>query len=96
MLNTSRGSGNTTRQMKSAPIGTVFVWCNGHIDYPKRLSVSLQRSDLKILRLSVLDHGALTLRGLEFSGLVIDHAAELSEEQLETVSWLLSRVRKVG
>ena len=94
MLSTERGSGRTTRQMKSAPIGSVFVWCNDHIDWPKKLASSIQRSDLKIHRLSVLDHGAETLRGFEFSGFVIDHAAVLSDKQSEVVSWLLSRVRK--
>lgn len=94
MLSTERGSGRTTRQMENAPIGAVFVWCNDHIDWPKRLALSIQRSDLKILRLSVLDHGAQILRGLEFSGFVIDHAADLSDKQSETVNWLLSRVRK--
>ena len=96
MLSTERGSGRTTKQMKSAPIGAVFVWYNDHIDYPERLAVYLQRGDLKILRLSTLDHGAQTLRGIEFFGVVVDHAADLSDKQSEAVSRLLSRVRKVG
>lgn len=31
-----RGTGRTTAQMKSAPRNSVFIWCNQHIDYPKK------------------------------------------------------------
>ena len=43
-----RGTGFTSRQMENAPDGAVFVWCNGHLDYPKRLAEHLGRKDLRI------------------------------------------------
>lgn len=44
-----RGSGRTTQQMRDAPRGACFVWCNERLDYPTRLAKALLRSDLTII-----------------------------------------------
>ena len=74
-----RQVGNTTRQMQEAPQKSVFVWVNGHLDYPRQLAKSLGRDDLKIVSPDWLsDHRWF---GLVFSGIVLDHAAALNDRQ---------------
>lgn len=72
---TTRGSGETTRQMLSAPRGAFFVWCNHHMDYPRHLAKLLGRGDLQIKPPSFLRNDLL--RGYERE-LVVDHAAYLT------------------
>lgn len=43
-----RGTGRTTEQLRQAATGAVFVWCNGHLGYPRRLAAALSRQDLCI------------------------------------------------
>lgn len=71
-----RGTGRTTAQMRAAPQGALFIWCNEHTDYPKRLARQLGRTDLVIEPASVLDSGNYRrLLGRKFSDIVLDHAA---------------------
>lgn len=44
-----RGSGRTTEQILTAPYKAVYVWCNGHPDYVRRLCRDLGRSDLRVV-----------------------------------------------
>jgi hypothetical protein len=74
-----RGDGETSRQMMAAPKGSVFVWCNNRSDYAKALAKHLGREDLSVQRLEWLNGDAW--RGRTLPGLVIDHAAQLTEEQ---------------
>jgi hypothetical protein len=71
---TMRGSGRTTKQMKDAPQGAVFVWCNASLNYPRNLAMQLGRTDLRIFGPSVFDEEAYRLRGLELPAIVLDHA----------------------
>jgi hypothetical protein len=65
-----RGSGRTTKQMHEAPKNSVFVWANADLHYPKKLAEKLGRTDLKIVGPNWLLNG---WRGVQLSGLVIDH-----------------------
>lgn len=67
-----RGSGRTTRAMLGAPIGSVFIWCNHHLDYPKELARKLCREDLIIVGPDWLRD--MRGRGANFPGVVQDHA----------------------
>lgn len=78
-----RGTGRTTYQMLDAKVGSVFIWCNGHLDYPKELARRLHRKDLRIERPSWLSSNRW--RGMRFPGIVVDHAAVLSEEELHSL-----------
>ena len=73
-----RQSGRTSEQMKAAPKGAVYVWVNSILGYPKALARSLGREDLRI----VGPHMVETLRGRVF---VVDHAAVLTNRQLECI-----------
>lgn len=46
---TGRQTGRTMRQMKDAPRGAVFVWCNAHLSYPRRLAKAIGRDDLLVV-----------------------------------------------
>ena len=84
-----RGTGRTTKQLASAPQGAVYIWCNSHLHYPKTLARELGRGDLRIERPSWLDHP--TACDTRILGLVVDHAACLTERQRHSLAILRAR-----
>jgi hypothetical protein len=86
----ARGTGKTTQQMKSAPTGAVFVWCNAHLYYPRMLAKRIGRDDLQIQAPSWLED---RWRGMKMTGLVLDHAAELTDRQWEGYQCALAQIR---
>jgi hypothetical protein len=78
---TGRGSGRTLRQMQLAPLHAVFVWCSPNLYYPIKLAHQIGRNDLRIVAPNWLADNKW--RGLELTGLVVDHAANLTEDQKE-------------
>ena len=72
---TFRGTGRTTRQMREAPHGALFVWCNAHTNYPSLLAANLGRADLRVVGLPWLTDGGERLRGVSCA-IVLDHAVE--------------------
>lgn len=87
----ARQTGETTRQMESAPKAAVFVWCNGALSYPKDLAQKLGRTDLKIVGPDWLTNGYW--RGLELTGLVVDHATNFTGKLMDARCEALTRVR---
>lgn len=88
---TLRGSGRTTRQMREASEGAIFIWVNGDLFYPKRLAKHLDRTDIKVIRPSELlleNH-----HGSQVSGVVLDHAANLTAGQWDYYCELLERAK---
>jgi len=88
-----RGTGITTRQMTEAPTGAVYVWCNSELLYPMHLALHLGRRDLQIVGPSWLDmpkcYRLLT-------GVVVDHAADLTENQLNGLDDVRRRIAEQG
>lgn len=84
-------TGTTTRQMEEAPKGAVFIWCNGDLKYPRRLAHDIGREDLQIKAPTWLED---RWRGLEITGLVVDHAASLTHNQLDGYLRAITRVRR--
>jgi hypothetical protein len=79
-----RGSGRTTKQMQEAPQNSVFVWVHHDLHYPKKLAEKIGRNDLKIVSPNWLLNG---WRGVQLSGLVIDHFAHTSfTEEMKELS----------
>ena len=67
-----RGSGRTTRQIKEAPIGSIFLVHNENArDYTRRLTLFLGRGDLHVITISRLHREARGKRDL----IVVDHEA---------------------
>lgn len=80
-----RKSGRTSDQMRSAPIGAVFIWCTNHTHYPLALARHVGRTDLRIMPIRVLNSKALN--GVALTGIILDHAAVagLSAQQYLTL-----------
>lgn len=85
-----RLSGSTTRQMEDAPQNAIFIWCNSDTYYPKRLAEKLGRKDLRIKSPDWLDYG---WRGLYLSGVILDHAVNLTRSQWQGYWAAKSRVK---
>ncbi len=85
-----RGNGETTRQMEAAPKWAVFVWCNGQTDYPRLLAQKIGREDLQIQSPMWLEE---RWRGITLTGVVVDHAARLTDRQWDGYQGALTRVR---
>lgn len=74
-----RGSGSTTKQIKNAPLGAIYVWLNNDLHYPRRIAEEQKRTDIKFVGPNWLDKQGF--RGLSLSGLILDHATHLTDEQ---------------
>jgi len=87
----TRGTGRTSRQMLGAPMGAIFVWCNEHVAHAKLIAAKVDRADLKVVGPSWLDDRRW--RGLNLTGVVVDHAAHLTSEQYESLIDAITRIR---
>jgi hypothetical protein len=67
-----RGTGRTTNQIRSAPQGAIYAWCNEHTRYASDLAVKLGRKDVRIVPRSWVVRGYG--RGLDMSKVILDHA----------------------
>lgn len=76
-----RGSGRTTHAMRAAKKGSVYVWVNHHLDYPKQLARKLGREDLVIVSPEWLR--SAQWRGRQFPDIMLDHEARLDSPQWE-------------
>lgn len=64
--------GVTTRQMREAPKGAIYIWPNSELGYPKRLAEVIGRKDdLYIVSIFNLDPQAVYGQDRKF---VLDHA----------------------
>lgn len=77
--------------MQKAPYGAVFVWRDHHLDYPLALAKKLGRDDLEIVAPSMFESNYFY--GRTFTGFVIDHAAELTDRQIDGLRYAERRVR---
>jgi hypothetical protein len=92
IVDTERGTGRTTKQMKDAPRGAIFISPHHAACYhDKNLAFALGRSDLTIVSPSwLIEHRWI---GLELSGIVVDHAANLNEIERRELLVAQMRVR---
>lgn len=97
MIDPDRGTGRTTRQMEAAPKGALFVFAGGANarDYNRSLARKLGRDDLRILSPTEFEqHSIHRLRGIELTGIEIDHAVDLTQEQVDGYRTLLPMIRR--
>lgn len=81
-----RNTGRTSRQMQAAPHRALFVWCSESASYPIHLAADLGRTDLNIVTPYGLHRAFQNGRGgAPWPAVVVDHAAQLTREQEETV-----------
>ena len=76
--------------MLEAPVGAVYIWCNSRLDYPKHLARHLRREDLKIVSMDWLKDEKW--RGLELSGICVDHAVRMDLPLHELLENAMTRV----
>ena len=76
-----RGTGRTSKQMLEAPQKSIFVWCNSALSYPLSLAKHLGREALYIISPESIRY--LWCSSKVRGGIVVDHAAYLSDRQLE-------------
>ena len=85
MRDPSMGTGRTTTAMRGAPQGAVFIWpYRSSVEYARALAHYIGRTDLHIVSLSWLEPDQW--RGLELTGIVLDHAAS---EIMKSREWNL-------
>ena len=88
-----RQTGRTAKQLLSAPRDSVFVWVNGNTSYPMGLAKLLGRDDLKIVSPTWLENDGY--RGVSLTGVIVDHAASLTDRQIQALQYAGDRVREV-
>lgn len=86
------GSGRTTEQLKAAPKGAFFVWCNDRLSYPQDLLKRLERTDIRVVGPSDV---RWMFRGLPVP-VVVDHAAVLRQEDAELIATHNERFKTNG
>lgn len=88
-----RGTGRTTRQMKEAPQGAIFIWCAEGLAYPRGLAEKAGRRDLRIEPLSRVRLTPEWLRGTN-RPIVVDHEAmvRMTARQWHEIAMLNSRI----
>lgn len=88
-----RRTGATTKQMQCAPERALFIWPVHSISYAKHLARHLGRDDLEIVGPSVLEDGAMRLRGRTFSAVILDHACEPDSAEFEALEMVRASIR---
>jgi len=87
-----RGTGRTTKQMQDAPKGAIYIWVNQHLAWPRDLARKLGREDLQIVSPLYVDDFH-KLAGRTLTGIVLDHATDLTSRQYDIYRVALTRVR---
>jgi len=91
-----RGSGITSRQMKAAPKGAIFVWNNEQTNYPVELAKVLGRQDLQICTPFTLASDTLVAKLRESTeAIVIDHALTPKGEVARNLASLAAPGRQI-
>ena len=83
----------SVKQMQQAPQNAVYFWRNTEFLEAIRLAVTAGRDDLEIYGIDGLNNSQIEMfRGQRLSGVVVDHAAKLNDEQKRNHDWLLCRI----
>ena len=83
----------SVEQMRQSPQNAVYIWHDTQIHEAIRLSQGADRNDLEIYGVDCLNDGRTEMfLGQTLSGVVVDHAAKLTDEQKRNHDWLLCRV----
>jgi|SRR6056297_997165 len=91
-MDTERNTGRTTKQIKDAPNGAVFVAPSTRlVDYCFSIAKSVGREDVKVVSPQWLENGSW--RGLRFPDVIMDHHAPcvMTERQLDAYRYAKMR-----
>jgi hypothetical protein len=87
----ARGTGTTTKQMRNAPFGAIYIWVNGDTSYAKELAQKIGRDDLEIVRPTWLEYRRW--QGRLLTAIVCDHALYLDYDTRELLHEASMRIR---
>ena len=84
-MNTDRGTGRTTQQMREAPKDAVFVVFVDEISYARRLARALRRHDLLVIGAYEIERRLLGSR----TPVIVDHALQpkLSQRHRDYINY---------
>jgi len=90
-----RQTGRTTRQLQEAPKGSIFIWINWSIWYPRAIARELGREDIEMVGREWIKSDRW--RGRTFSGVIVDHylAEQLTIEERKKLLEIQTRIRKI-
>lgn len=86
-----RGTGETTRQIQSAPENALYVWTTCDFRYPRKLAHHLGRDDLTFYPPSALydmDYLARKYIGTRVSAIIVDHGVPMTRRMWDTYTIL--------
>ena len=86
-----RRTGRTTKQLETLSQNAVFVWLCEDLHYPSKLALKIGRKDIVIVGPSWLSSDKW--RELNLSGITIDHAAKLTQDQYKKYLVVQSRLK---
>jgi hypothetical protein len=89
---TTAKRGLTTVKLQELPQGGIFVWGTEDLTYPTALAQFLGRADIQIVGPSWLRNWWQNQR---YTGIVIDHAAVPSREEMEKFFQVKMQVKPV-
>lgn len=78
-----RRQGTTTKQMRGAPHGALYIWPVADLSYPKFLVRFIDRPDLIIAGPQALEDGRRLWAGHRLPVIIFDHACALSASDWE-------------
>lgn len=79
-----RQTGTTTKQIRLAPKGAIYVWpVSASLHYPRRIAESEGRQDIKFIPQSQFT--LHEIRGRRVEAVVIDHAVVMNPDNYEAM-----------
>ncbi len=77
-----RGTGITTKQIKNAPLNSIYIGIRDELHYLKKIAYELNRKDLKLISVDEFFYNDCErFRGLYITDIITDHAVNLSQKQ---------------
>lgn len=93
VVQSDRGTGRSTRQMKAAKRDAVFVIRHTSSKrYYTDLAKHIGRTDLRIKSIAEFVDRAWAYGGCRFTDIVLDHAVKLTDKQREYLAQLQTRI----
>jgi hypothetical protein len=92
-IDLERGTGRTRQQLIDAPYGAIYIWPVSHsVGYVKQLAMSVNRGDLEFRFPSILDYLGELCSMQKLTGVIIDHACELTKRQCDNLEIVKGRI----
>jgi hypothetical protein len=92
-IDEERGTGRTTKQIMTSPYGAIYIWPVSHsVEYFINLCICWGRQDLDVRLPSCLDYTGELCSKPVLTGIIIDHACELTQRQKDNLEIIKRRL----